>query len=473
MPAKTPITVAYGDGIGPEIMNATIQILEAAGAALAIEPIEIGEKVYLRGSATGIEPSAWESLRRTKVFLKAPITTPQGGGFKSLNVTTRKTLGLYANVRPCVSYYPFVETKHHNMDVVIVRENEEDLYAGIEYRLSANVMECLKLISRPGCEKIVRYAFEYARRTNRKKVTCFTKDNIMKMTDGLFHKVFDEIAAEYPDIVNEHWIVDIGAAKMADTPEAFDVIVMPNLYGDILSDVAAQIAGSVGLAGSANIGEHCAMFEAIHGSAPRRANQNLANPSGLLLGAVLMLVHIDQPEVAERVHNAWLRTIEDGIHTYDIFAEGVSKQKVGTKEFALAVVARLGQKPQTLKVASYSKAAPAKASKTSAKVTAKAELVGVDVYLDSDKTPNQLGDIVTTLSGDGLKLGMISDRGVTVWPNGMPETFCTGSFRCRFTGASVTPQQIIALLGRMAGAGLDVVKTEYLRNFDGQPGFSQ
>src|SRR6266478_6659000 len=254
MPAKPSITVAYGDGIGPEIMNATIQILEAAGAAIALEPIEIGEKVYLRGSATGIEPSAWESLRRTKVFLKAPITTPQGGGFKSLNVTTRKTLGLYANVRPCVAYHPFVETKHHNMNVVIVRENEEDLYAGIEYRLTENEVECLKLISRPGCEKIVRYAFEYARQHNRKKVTCFTKDNIMKMTDGLFHKVFDEIAAEYPEIQNEHWIVDIGAAKLADTPEAFDVIVMPNLYGDILSDVAAQIAGSVGLAGSSNVG---------------------------------------------------------------------------------------------------------------------------------------------------------------------------------------------------------------------------
>src|SRR5580765_1267861 len=294
MATKTPITVAHGDGIGPEIMNATLQILEAAGAALEIETIEIGEKVYLRGNSAGIEPSSWDSLLRTKVFLKAPITTPQGGGFKSLNVTTRKTLGLYANVRPCVSYHPFVDTKHPKMDVVIVRENEEDLYAGIEHRQTDNVMECLKLISRPGCEKIVRYAFEYARRNNRKKVTCFTKDNIMKLTDGLFHKIFDEIAAEYPDIVNEHWIVDIGAAKLADTPEAFDVIVMPNLYGDVLSDVAAQIAGSVGLAGSANIGENIAMFEAIHGSAPRRAGQNLANPSGLLLGAVMMLVHIGQ-----------------------------------------------------------------------------------------------------------------------------------------------------------------------------------
>src|SRR5258708_7117991 len=178
----------------------------------------------------------------------------------------------------------------------------------------------------------------------------------MKFTDGLFHKVFDEIGAEYPEFEKEHWIVDIGAAKVADTPEAFDVIVVANLYGDILSDVAAQIAGSVGLAGSANIGEHCAMFEAIHGSAPRRANQNLANPSGLLLGGVLMLVHIGQPDVAELVHNAWLRTIEDGVHTYDIYKEGTSKQKVGTKEFAEAVAARVGQQPKYLKAATYSKA---------------------------------------------------------------------------------------------------------------------
>src|SRR5262252_2697952 len=383
MPTKTPITVAHGDGIGPEIMQATLQILEAAGAALEIETIEIGEKVYLRGNSAGIEPSSWDSLLRTKVFLKAPITTPQGGGFKSLNVTTRKTLGQYANVRPCVSYHPFVDTKHPNMDVVIVRENEEDLYAGIEYQLTPEVTSCIKLISRPGSEKIVRYAFEYARLHKRKKVTCFMKDNIMKMTDGLFHKIFDEIGGQYTDIEKEHWIVDIGAAKLADTPEAFDVIVMPNLYGDILSDVAAQIAGSVGLAGSANIGDKCAMFEAIHGSAPRRAGQNLANPSGLLLGAVMMLVHIGQPEVAERVHNAWLRTIEDGVHTYDVFKDGVSKKKVGTREFAEAVVARVGQTPQKLKAARYAAAPASRGPKAgeSVRPAARRETVGVDVYV--------------------------------------------------------------------------------------------
>jgi len=479
MAKRVPITVAHGDGIGPEIMSATLFILEQAGASLEIETIDIGEKVYLAGNSSGIEHSSWDSLRRTKVFLKAPITTPQGGGYKSLNVTVRKTLGLYANVRPCVSYHPFVKTKHEDMDVVIVRENEEDLYAGIEHRQTEQVFQCLKLISRPGSEKIVRYAFEYARRNNRKKVTCFTKDNIMKLTDGLFHKVFDEIAAQYSDIENEHWIVDIGAAKLADTPTIFDVLVMPNLYGDVLSDVAAQIAGSVGLAGSANIGEHVAMFEAIHGSAPRRAGQNLANPSGLLLGAVMMLVHIGETETAERVHNGWLRTIEDGIHTYDIYDEAVSKQKVGTKEFAAAVAGRLGQIPQILKPVRYKPAGSTAQTSPSAvkKAPAKKELVGVDVFLDWKKgSANDLGDALKKLSDDGVRLTMISNRGVKVWPDGHSETFCSDHWRCRFlstsAGSAVSHPQIISLLGRVAGSGYDFIKIENLYNFDGERGYS-
>jgi isocitrate dehydrogenase len=477
MAQNVPITVAHGDGIGPEIMDATLAILKAAGARLEIEPIEIGEKVFLRGIDTGIEPSAWDSLRRTKVFLKAPITTPQGGGFKSLNVTVRKTLGLYANVRPCVAYHPFVATKHPAMDVIIVRENEEDTYAGIEHQQTAQVVQCLKLISRPGSEKIVRYAFEYARRNNRKKVTCFTKDNIMKLTDGLFHKVFDEIGAEYADIEQEHWIVDIGAAKLADTPEAFDVIVMPNLYGDILSDVAAQIAGSVGLAGSANIGTIAAMFEAIHGSAPRRAGQNLANPSGLLLGAVMMLVHIDQADIAERVHNAWLRTIEDGVHTYDIYDESVSKQKVGTREFAAAVVARLGQTPQLLKAVKYNAGGSATtATHGTGAQAAQKETIGVDVFLDwTAGTPDELAVKMQRLAGD-LKLTVIHNRGIKVWPEGLPETFCSDHWRCRFIApndnARVEHAQIAALLQRMAEAKLDFIKTENLCSFDGKPAFS-
>ncbi|HEX4228872.1 MAG TPA: NADP-dependent isocitrate dehydrogenase [Bryobacteraceae bacterium] len=477
VPETVPITVAHGDGIGPEIMAASLHIIKEAGARIETENIEIGEKVYLRGIAEGIEPSAWESLRRTRVFFKAPITTPQGGGFKSLNVATRKTLGLYANIRPCVSYHPYVSTKHPGMDVVIVRENEEDTYAGIEHRQTDEVMQCLKLISRPGSEKIVRYAFEYARRNNRKKVTCFTKDNIMKYTDGLFHKVFDEIAAEYPEFEKEHWIVDIGAAKLADTPEAFDVIVMPNLYGDILSDVAAQIAGSVGLAGSANIGAHVAMFEAIHGSAPRRAGQNLANPSGLLHGGLLMLVHIGQPEIAERIHNAWLRTLEDGVHTYDIYKEGVSKQKVGTREFAEAVVARLGQKPEKLKPASYSKGENQKAS-THLHITprAKKELVGVDVFFHwNNRNPVEFGKKLEQFNGDGLKFRALSNRGVKVYPDGFKETFCTDHWRAYFGSetkdAPITHGQIVKLLSRLDEHGLDFIKIENLYTFDGQKAF--
>ncbi len=474
---KVPITVAKGDGIGPEIMDATLFILNAAGARIEIEEIEIGEKVYLRGINTGIEPSSWESLRRTKVFLKAPITTPQGGGYQSLNVATRKTLGLYANVRPCVAYHPFVDTKYPKQNLVIVRENEEDCYAGIEYRQTEDMYQCLKLISRPGSEKIVRYASEYARRYNRKKVTCFMKDNIMKLTDGLFHKVFDEIGAQYPDIEKEAWIVDIGAAKMSDTPEAFDVIVMPNLYGDILSDVAAQIAGSVGLAGSANIGDHCAMFEAIHGSAPRRAGQNLANPSGLLLGAVQMLVHINQPDVAELVHNAWLKTIEDGIHTYDIFEEGVSKQKVGTKEFAQAVAERVGKKPEKLTPVSYAQAPKSDIqSVKSTSANSKKETVGVDVYLDwKGGNADELGKIVEKLGNDKLPFHMLTNRGVKVYPDGLPETFCTDHWRARFWNKDNKPvshQDVLDLMKKVYDAKLDFIKTEHLCTFDGEKSFS-
>ncbi|HEX6484966.1 MAG TPA: NADP-dependent isocitrate dehydrogenase, partial [Ktedonobacteraceae bacterium] len=382
-------------------------------------------------------------------------------------------------VRPCVSYYPFVDTKHPTMDVVIMRENEEDLYTGIEYRQTHDMVESLKLISRPGSEKIVRYAFEYARSHNRKKVTCFMKDNIMKLTDGLFHRVFNEISQEYPDITNETWIVDIGSAKLADTPEAFDVIVLPNLYGDILSDIAAQVAGSVGLAGSANIGDSCAMFEAIHGSAPRRAGQNIANPSGLLLAAVMMLVHIDQPDVATQVHNAWLRTIEDGIHTYDIYVEGVSKEKVGTKEFAEAVISRLGQQPQVLKAVSYTTSPQHEEYKSvsSEQSLEQKDLVGVDVFLDwHNGNANELGETFRQVSGDGLELVVITNRGAKVWPEGLPETFCTDHWRCRFMppqrGTTIRHEQVIELLQRVNEAGFDFIKIENLYNFDGKANYS-
>jgi len=472
----TSITVAKGDGIGPEIMDATLKILFAAGAKIKVEEIEIGEKTYLSGNTAGISDAAWEVIRKNKIFLKAPITTPQGGGYKSLNVSTRKFLGLYANVRPCASLHPFVQTKHPKMDIVIVRENEEDLYAGIEHQQTEEVVQCLKLISRPGCEKIIRYAFEYARVYGRKKVTCFTKDNIMKQTDGLFHKVFDEIALEYPQIETEHWIIDIGAAKLANSPELFDVVVMPNLYGDILSDVAAEISGSVGLAGSANIGEECAMFEAIHGSAPKIAAQDIANPSGLLQGAIMMLNHIGQAEVADRIQKAWLRTIEEGIHTPDIYKEGVSKQKVGTQAFADAVIANLGNEPQTLYFHAAPKDLKLNLPKYVRKPAANRKLVGVDVFVRwTEGTPNQLAEQIQKLNNDKLKLTLITNRGIKVWPKGFEETFCTDHWRCRFKGldnSEVDRKEIVAILQRAIDYHIDTLKTENLYEFEGKAAFS-
>jgi isocitrate dehydrogenase len=472
----TKITIAKGDGIGPEIMDATLAILLKAGAKIETEEIQVGEKVYLSGNTSGIASEAWQTIRKNKVFLKAPITTPQGGGYKSLNVTTRKFLGLYSNVRPCRSLHPFVSTKHPVMDIVIVRENEEDLYAGIEHQQTDEVIQCLKLISRPGCEKIVRYAFEYAKQQNRKKVTCFTKDNIMKQTDGLFHKVFDEIAKDYPEIENEHWIIDIGAAKLADTPEDFDVIVLPNLYGDVVSDIAAQITGSVGLAGSANIGEECAMFEAIHGSAPTIAGKNVANPSGLLQGAIMLLNHLGQSAIAEKIQNAWLKTLEDGIHTNDIYKEGVSRHKVGTKEFAQAVIANLGNTPTLLMPVTYANNAPLNLPAYKRKPAAKKELVGVDLFVHwTGANPNELANSVQKMEGMEMQLTMITNRGIKVWPEGFKETFCTDHWRCRFKlneGSEINKSSIIQLLVKANAANIDIIKTENLYSFDGVAGYS-
>ena len=486
---KVPITVAIGDGIGPEIMSQTLRVLEAAGAALAPEFIEVGEAVYRAGHSSGIGPEAWESLQRTRVLLKAPITTPLGGGYKSLNVTLRKTLGLYANVRPCRSLHPAVATRHPDLDVVIIRENEEDLYAGIEHQQTPDVVQCLKLVSRSGCEKIVRFAFEYARRHGRRRITCMTKDNIMKLTDGLFHRVFMEIGRQYPDIAQDHQIIDIGAARLADTPERYDVVVTMNLYGDIISDIVAQLTGSVGLAGSSNVGDQGALFEAIHGSAPDIAGQNIANPSGLLQAAVLMLGHLGQHEVAARIHNAWLCALEDGLHTADIYRAGTSQTKVSTTEFADAVIERLGREPQQL---TAMPALPVAVMPPSViemplygKVPVEQQLVGVDVFLRWDgKRAATLGQELEALTGHRLQLKLITNRGVKVYPDGHPETFCTDHWRCRFVAADarihgaqlaftrVSFTDVLTLLHRLADCQLYVIKTEHLYLMDGARAFS-
>ena len=481
----TKIAVAYGDGIGPEIMKATLRILDAAGAMIEPEFIELGEQVYLNGNTAGIDHNAWESIKRNKIIFKAPITTPQGKGYKSLNVTLRKSLGLFSNVRPVSALDPFISTGHPKMDVVIVRENEEDLYAGIEHQQTQDVVQCLKLITRPGSEKIVRYAFEYARAYGRKKVTCMVKDNIMKLTDGLFHQVFKDIAKEYPEIKSESQIIDIGAARLAARPENYDVVVTSNLYGDIISDIVAEIAGSVGLAGSANIGKEMAMFEAIHGSAPDISGQNIANPSGLINASVMMLAHIGQPKIADKVKNAWLATIEDGIHTADIYKEGWSRKKVSTDEFAEAVISRLGMEPKSLKVSQLRTGSGNIKINEYQRPQTEKTLVGIDVFIDwQGSDPQEIGNALAKHNAGDLKLKMITNRGVKVYPEGLKETYCTDHWRCRYvsveTDTKISPpdyktistDRLLLLLAKLNQEGFDVIKTENLYEFDGKRGFS-
>jgi isocitrate dehydrogenase len=483
MSTRTPITVASGDGIGPEIMAACLHVLEEAGAQVRVESIEIGEKVYRRGNSAGIDQPAWDAIRRTGVLYKGPVAMPPGAGFKSLPVTLRKGLGLFANVRPCISYHPFVPTQHPGMNVVIIRENEEDLYTGMEYQISPNVVEGLKVVSRQGVERICRFAFGYARKHGRNRVTCFTKSNLLRMSDGLFQRVFEDVGAGFAEIGREHMLVDAGGAKLAQTPEAFDIIVTSNLYGDILSDVAAQIAGPIAVAPSACIGAQAAMFEAIHGSAPKRAGQDVANPSGLLLSGVMMLAHLGQIEQASLVHNAWLKTIEDGLHTYDMFREGISTQQLGTKDFATAVIERLGLRPEQLSPVEYTQETGtlAQFDEPALRTAKEVRLVGADVFVlhkGAGDGIQELADAAARANGGGLKLQWIDARGVKVWPetaHSMPATAPSDSFRIRYMSrefAPVSPLQVTALLDRMAYAKLTVVRVEYLNLFDNQSGFS-
>ncbi|TGM66460.1 NADP-dependent isocitrate dehydrogenase [Leptospira levettii] len=469
------VTLIEGDGIGPEIIQQTIRILNEAKSGLQFEKVEAGSSVYLSGILSGIAENAWDTIRKYPTILKGPITTPRGKGYKSLNVTIRKTLGLYANVRPAKTYDPFIATNHPNTDIVIIRENEEDTYAGIEHRQTLEVTQCLKLITVPGTEKIVRYAFEFARSNGRKKITCMVKDNIMKITDGLFANIFQTVAKEYPEIEAESMIIDIGAALLANRPQKFDVILAPNLYGDILSDIAAEVTGSVGMCGSANIGDFVSMFEAVHGSAPDIAGKNIANPTAVIKATVMMLTHLGKTEKAKLIRNAVLKTIEDGYRTADVFQNQKNTTLVGTKEYADAIIDRLGKNPEILSASELVKPKSFTLSLPTQKE--KKELVGVDIFLDipSDRDPDVLGKNIEVITENFLHLKMITNRGVKVYPKGQKETFLTDHFRCRFispNGGKIQHKDITAVLTLLESKGYDFIKTENLYEFDGVPGFS-
>jgi isocitrate dehydrogenase (NAD+) len=329
------VTLIPGDGIGPELAEATRRVLDASGVKLDWEVIDAGEAVMAK-EGTPLPQAVLDSILRNKVAIKGPITTPVGVGFRSVNVALRQTLGLYANLRP-VRSIPGLKTRYDNVDLVIVRENTEDLYAGIEHMVGPDAAESIKIITRAASERIARFAFEYAVANGRRKVTAVHKANIMKFSDGLFLESCRTIAAQYEGrIAFEDRIVDNMCMQLVQKPELYDVLVLPNLYGDIVSDLCAGLVGGLGVAPGANIGIEAAVFEAVHGSAPKYAGQNKANPTALMLSGVLLLRHIGQQAAAERVEEAIRAVIAEGrTVTYDLGGTA------GTSEFADAIVARL------------------------------------------------------------------------------------------------------------------------------------
>jgi isocitrate dehydrogenase len=474
---KKLITVIPGDGVGPECVQSALRLIEAAGAPVEWEMCEAGASVFKKGLESGVPPETIESIRKTRVVLKGPLETPVGYGEKSANVTLRKLFETYANVRP-VREMPNVPTPYsgRGIDLVVVRENVEDLYAGIEHMQTPGVAQCLKLISRKGCEKIVRFAFELARSEGRKKVHCATKSNIMKLTEGMLKRTFEEIAPEYPDIEANHIIVDNCAHQLVKRPEQFDVIVTTNMNGDILSDLTSALIGGLGFAPSANIGNEVAIFEAVHGSAPKYAGKNVINPTAVILSAVMMLRYIGEFEAAAAIENALIVTLEEGkVRTGDVV--GYDRCNT-TTEYTDAIIANLGRKPSQTFVREYRPIQLPQVTRDPVMVRPqKRRVTGVDVFVEFDGTPEQLGNSMEQLTeGTALRLKAISSRGTLVYPAVGFMTDLVDHWTCRFVlrddGGELGEAQVLDLLQRISSR-YRWTHIEKLHEFDGQPGFTK
>ncbi len=449
------VTLIEGDGIGPEVVGATRRILEAAGANIAWEVRDAGAQVFKAGLPSGVPPETIASIRETRVALKGPLETPVGFGEKSANVTLRKLFETYANVRP-VKEMPGVKTPFagRGIDLVVVRENVEDLYAGIEHMQTPGVAQCLKLMSKKGCERIVRLAFEVAVAEGRRTVHCATKANIMKLTEGLMKRTFEEVAKEYPQIDAQHIIIDNCAHQLVRTPEYFEVIVTSNMNGDILSDLTSGLIGGLGFAPGANLGDDVAIFEAVHGSAPKYAGKNVINPSAVLLSATMMLRHLDEFSIAQAVENAVMVTYESGIFTQDVSKTGA----VSTTAFADAVIANLGKLSERWKTRDHKQLTirPLDARRDYVRPAART-WVGADVFVESPLSPDELGKSLEALAeGTPFRLKMVSNRGTKVYPSTGGMTDCVDHWRCRFVRRDGAPAlddaMMLALLGKVASA---------------------
>ncbi len=474
---KKLVTLIPGDGIGPECVEATRRIVEATGAPIAWEVRHAGESVFKAGIASGVPQDTIESISKTRCVLKGPLGTPVGYGEKSANVTLRKLFETYANVRP-VREYPGVKTPYsgRGIDLVMVRENVEDLYAGIEHMQTPNVAQCLKLISRKGCEKIVRFAFELARAEGRKSVACATKSNIMKLTEGTLKRTFEAIAPEYPDIESWHVIVDNCAHQLVKKPEQFDVIVTTNMNGDILSDLTSALVGGLGFAPSANLGSHVAIFEAVHGSAPKYAGKNVINPTAVLGSAILMLRYLGEFEAAASIENAVMVTLEEGkVRTGDV----VGYDQCGsTTDYADEIIRNLGRATDKWPVRQYKAIKLPEVPEGPKGFEPKARrVVGIDVFLESTLLPAELGPIVEkVVEGTPVALKMIGNRGTKVYPSTGAITDCVDLYPARLmqrdAAGSLTNAQIAAVVAKL-GETLEWSHVEKLQEFDGALGFTK
>ncbi len=474
---KKKVTVISGDGVGPECVRSAQRVIEAAGAHLIWVEQAAGASVFKQGIASGVPPETIESIRQTRCVLKGPLETPVGFGEKSANVTLRKLFETYGNIRP-VRELPGVVTPYtgRGIDLVVVRENVEDLYAGIEHMQTPGVAQCLKLISRKGCEKIVRLAFELAVAEGRKRIHCATKSNIMKLTEGLLKRTFEEIAPEYPAIDAQHIIIDNCAHQLVKKPEQFDVIVTTNMNGDIISDLTSALVGGLGFAPSANLGNEVAIFEAVHGSAPKYADKNVINPSAVILSAVMMLRYLGEFEAASKIENAVLVTLEQGkALTGDVVGYDVG---ASTSAFTEAVLANLGQTSRRWQARDHrpiklptTDASPATVKPRSRRV------VGADIFVESSLTPEVLGKSLEAMAADSpVRLKMISNRGTMVYPSVGAMTDCVDHWRCRFVVRPDVPELLdppLSSLLLQIGRTHRWMHVEKLPEFDGSPGFTK
>ena len=479
--AKIKVTALPGDGIGPEVMAATFRVLQAAEAPIEWEMAEAGAQVFKKGLASGVPRETLDSIARNRLALKSPLETPVGYGEKSANVTLRKYFELYANIRP-VRELPGVITPFsgRGIDMVIVRENVEDVYAGIEHMQTTSVAQCLKLMTAPGCERVIRAAFALARAEKRRKVTCATKANIMKLTEGTMKRVFETVGPEYPEFKQDHIIIDNCAHQLVVAPEQFDVIVTSNMNGDIISDLAAGLVGGLGIAPSANHGDHAAIFEAVHGSAPQIAGKGLANPTALLGAAIMLLRHISAFAVAEKIEQALFITLAEGKNlTGDLSPRG---HGVGTDAYTDQLIANLGR-TSNLPSRTYRQIElTAWPELTAHSEPNSRELVGIDVFLESDLGAEALGKMLEAIAEDTpFRLNSVSNRGVQVYPPTGGQTFLVDHFACRFllkhpiplTQSSANGQPEISYLVQRIGAKFTWMHIEKLQAFDGKDAFER